>query len=492
MATTASDHHRHRRGLLRPRNVIGAIVLLIIAFAAVMTVRAMLATPTISVDYRERLTEMAAEGQPTGSNGWPAITDAAIRAVETLELTQDEVNRRFERDDPSAPRLSMRLEVLLPGTQDDSAPQRAREMAAAGMVALEEAGIFDQLDDARDAPRFVRDYGSGGPVIEVLLPDLSPLRTLASVCRVRMWQAAQAGDWDAYVRALDDGLLLADATARQMMLVEQFTGMAIAGLILGEVRMTLLEHAVDPAIITRIEATIDGRLPLASMSRAMEGERMSLHDVVQRTHTDDGTGDGMLILASMAELSASTGAPGPSVGGYPITNVIGYFLPSRKETIARGDAYYDTTIARIDGTSVDPATAELASRELPPQFRLLHIMLPAHDAVTVRQMHDATLRGTIIMLALERHAADTGAYPETLESLAPAFLPALPKDPLAGDGAFIYEQLDDGGYRLYSVGANGVDDGGVESPGLNRPDGDIMLTKPRIEEAADGGVRSAG
>ena len=77
------------------------------------------------------------------------------------------------------------------------------------------------------------------------------------------------------------------------------------------------------------------------------------------------------------------------------------------------------------------------------------------------------LGGVRLMLALEIYRDEQGGYPESLDALAPGILDAIPEDPFAADGRFVYRRIDRSsdehgrGYLLYSVGADGVDDGGV-------------------------------
>lgn len=60
---------------------------------------------------------------------------------------------------------------------------------------------------------------------------------------------------------------------------------------------------------------------------------------------------------------------------------------------------------------------------------------------------------------LELYRRKTGAHPHSLEQLVPDFLPKLPDDPASGR-PFIYRRQDDGSFLLYSVGFNGIDQGG--------------------------------
>jgi hypothetical protein len=66
--------------------------------------------------------------------------------------------------------------------------------------------------------------------------------------------------------------------------------------------------------------------------------------------------------------------------------------------------------------------------------------------------------------ALERFRLAQGQYPATLEALVPGYLRQVPADILARTHSNLkYHRTDEGGFRLYSVGLNRVDDGGKPS-----------------------------
>ena len=66
---------------------------------------------------------------------------------------------------------------------------------------------------------------------------------------------------------------------------------------------------------------------------------------------------------------------------------------------------------------------------------------------------------TITAIALKRYQLKLGNFPADLNSLVPDFLPAVPLDPVDGQ-PLRYRRNADGTFLLYSVGENGVDDGG--------------------------------
>lgn len=76
--------------------------------------------------------------------------------------------------------------------------------------------------------------------------------------------------------------------------------------------------------------------------------------------------------------------------------------------------------------------------------------------------------------ALERFRLAQGQYPDALEALAPKYLQQVPADILAARAATLkYVRAADGGFKLYSVGFSGVDDGGKPNPSID-PHGDIL------------------
>jgi hypothetical protein len=73
---------------------------------------------------------------------------------------------------------------------------------------------------------------------------------------------------------------------------------------------------------------------------------------------------------------------------------------------------------------------------------------------------EARRRIIVAALALERFHGKHGAYPQNLAELAPEFLKAAPLDFMDGQ-PLRYRLTEDGHFVLYSVGLDGVDDGGV-------------------------------
>ena len=76
---------------------------------------------------------------------------------------------------------------------------------------------------------------------------------------------------------------------------------------------------------------------------------------------------------------------------------------------------------------------------------------------------EAAKQLTITAIALKRYHLKYGNYPADLNSLVPEFVSAIPLDPVDGQ-PLRYRRNVDGTFLLYSIGADGLDDGGDPSP----------------------------
>jgi len=97
--------------------------------------------------------------------------------------------------------------------------------------------------------------------------------------------------------------------------------------------------------------------------------------------------------------------------------------------------------------------------------------------------HESMVNQIRIFCALKKYFLEHNRWPEQLSELAITGVPDILTDPLCGK-PFVYE-LTEQGFRLYSLGANGEDDGGEHLPKENKDD---ILLWPRIQLDSDGEV----
>lgn len=90
---------------------------------------------------------------------------------------------------------------------------------------------------------------------------------------------------------------------------------------------------------------------------------------------------------------------------------------------------------------------------------LMGLLAPAIAKVQAAQdRNEQVSRNLQVAFALAAYRADNGRYPAKLDDLAPKYIAAVPGDHFAGK-PLIYKPTDKG-YLFYSVGPNGMDEGG--------------------------------
>jgi hypothetical protein len=114
---------------------------------------------------------------------------------------------------------------------------------------------------------------------------------------------------------------------------------------------------------------------------------------------------------------------------------------------------------------------------------LSSLLLPAVSNVHVAQSRQLAMNRLLhIQIAVELFRRENdGQVPEDLDQLTPEYFQQLPVDPFTGK-AFAYKVLDGGGYKVYSLGRNGIDqqepDDAAIDAGLRNDDCIYILPEP--------------
>ena len=214
----------------------------------------------------------------------------------------------------------------------------------------------------------------------------------------------------------------------------------------------------------------------------MGAERLMWIDLEQRLFTDDGQGNGwfrldrstLLPLVSMLE-STSGGMPGSGPGGsMAFTDILpvisspaaALMIADRRETrdmfeewakrFEEASALPMRERARIDALG---AEFERAVRAQPIRFLLPRLFMPALSKAFHAYAQDrAWATAATTACAAARFHRDTGAWPARAEDLVPKYMASVPEDPWTGKPVLMSTYGD--GFRIWSVGRDGVDDRG--------------------------------
>ncbi|MCP3904157.1 MAG: ADP-ribosylglycohydrolase family protein [Planctomycetes bacterium] len=451
-------------------------------------VSTMLATPNVAVDYRHemRARQEALLGVDGAEAAWRRLVDVLDRAARRERAVSDAWERRalaqdFVRRD--AYDIGMvewnfvRLGPAIPVGVE-------REIEA--LAAMEADGVFDDLATMVGGTIGLRPSSSSNDTaMSMTILEGMPVRTnargLATALAASMRLALAAGDEDELVAAFAQLLILSETIGHQRSLLDSLVGTAIVALALRELRHELDEAEVGDETCQRL-AEVIRRYRQPPLSLALEGERASFHDFVQRAFSDDGSGDGHLIprFANVIE--------DPSIGQLLPALRSRFLMGTRREHVTLFDEVMDEAIAFTRLPIEERAAAgapvlEPGDSREERRLQLVWIMLPAIGKTLLQEQSTVMdSEATVIMLAIERFENQHGRPPAALEELVPEFLPAVPTDPLHG-GPFGYRLLADDpagrAFVLYSFGADGNDDWPDDPVWRNRSPNDIVLNRPR-------------
>ncbi len=324
------------------------------------------------------------------------------------------------------------------------------------------------------------------PMFSILLPHLAQLRTAARILAVDMFAAAEIGDGERATRDAEAGIALSIHAQEGRFLVNDLVGVSLRRMTLGRM-MALLEW--KPELFTDSQLA---RMQAAAMSVPaqlqhlnLDSERLGFNDVVQRMYTDNGNGDGWFrpSLAQMEALGLAMAlgetnpdAPGDmtqrmtAASGVILAPLAALYVAGRRDMLDR----YNTIISRYEEDASLPLRdfdhsrgaesdneIEMMMGGTAERWRwcLVSFLTPAlGKASHVSAVGRAACLATATGYAAERYRRAHGAWPNAASDLVPAFMATVPEDPWSGKPVLMSSDAD--GFRIWSIGRDGVDDRG--------------------------------
>lgn len=313
-------------------------------------------------------------------------------------------------------------------------------------------------------------------LVGVLLPHLGEMRKLARVVALDAHAAAAERDRARFVADVAALLGIADQNLDGAYMISGLVGCAVYEL----ARTTASDHLLTEGFLTEDDLRALAHRFGARSHLAIDvvGERRMFDDIIQRFYSDDGHGDGRLVRSAefdrlFDEFGIARPKALPAWKAYqPIQSLM---LPSRKELSGQVEAFaaraaadealpswrhderaVDRLHRRLMGSGLNSIMPILAALQGDQDTSMIANALASRDRVAARR--DAFL----VVIALELHRRRHGSYPQRLDELVPGTLPEVPPDPMDGR-PMRYRPPARPGERpmLYSVGCDGVDDGGV-------------------------------
>ncbi len=420
-------------------------------------------SPSPSVDYREQL-NAAARAVPEDQRSWPLYREVLLE-MEPLPEFEGLPHPSEDRWDE--------VEVYLESQQEFIEKLRqASRLEGFGLILgydypPEDLELWPHL--AEDDLMFGNWLGEGA-LWEVVLPHIQGLRDLNTALLLDAHRAAAYGDGATAIEDLRAACNMAiQLREHPILLIDLISNTRVlaAASVAGELLAKDAELFTDEQLESLAEM-ID--LPDSKYIPRFIWERRSAYDLVQRTYSDNGKGDGRLTLKGARAIAfvEEGWSPQPS-SGEALAGVMKMFqAASRRETLEVFDQLYDfadqqTAIPLWELDDDSMFDAELGRFGLDPSRPLQHpvvtISLFSLDRALMSAQFSMGRRDAMkVAVALEQYRRAHGDWPSSLEELVPRLLAVVPPDRF--DGEPLRYVMVDGQPVLYSVGADRDDDGG--------------------------------
>ncbi len=339
------------------------------------------------------------------------------------------------------------------------------ELAREAVRRYEKAGLLERLDGLGGIRRYEpailpATVTAGFPAGR---SDQTPLRELWQASLARLRREHAAGDRAAVVR-----------TVATLMSLQRriLSGIHTFDFQYGGDAMWTLNTAIGPVLTAADEAALAEMARLCAMydlsstiATAMAGGELCLNQATALLYSDASkTRWGLLSLDTTygLPLTLATWMESRSLGrlqynldenttAFKKMALLANLLPRERPIPAGLNAPPDL---------IDSSWVRLSDRH-------------AHEGVKTIDRLKLSWRALETRIALERYKRRHGSYPGTLDLLVPEFLAGVPQEPWSA-GPLHYKVLPTPdefgrGYTLYSVGEDGVDDGGKMQPDPGRP-----------------------
>lgn len=470
---------------------IAGVVVLYAGFAAYLHFQ----SPVIRVDALAAFRNRLAKPATPKDDAWPQYRSAFLAlglAAGDPEQASEGAKAVGEGPYPGMPAWNAAV-AWIEAPERQAALATLRAAAARPVFGFPAAREFDALDTklfGEDAARRMRELVAARddptmvPMLGVLLPQLSNARSAARILSTDALRAAERGEGDRFVDDIEAIVRMSVHVADGRIMIGDLVGMAIRSLATGRAIAALewKPDLLDGAQLARLQRAFES-VPPALRRLDLGAERLIWLDVEQRFFTDDGRGNGWFRLDRKALLpfvgtteSSSLTNGGALGGGTPPTASLAaatlsgpaaaLIVQDRKST----HAFFEQMATRFEEASAlplrDHAKITAADREFheevaadPVGLLLPRILMPAFGQAARSYAVDRSWQDAMVTTcAALRFRADTGAWPARAEDLVPKYLPAVPLDPWTGTP--IRMATDAGGFRVWSTGEDGRDDGG--------------------------------
>jgi len=307
------------------------------------------------------------------------------------------------------------------------------------------------------------------PSVNTLFPHMVRHPMLMKLLRCEAMVAAHDGRRDEAYRALQDVLALNDVLSDELMLFAGLRALACHALCLNAILETVSLTPLTDAQLADLQSRIASAEDRPSLRLAYLGERAVMFESLSWAYAMDDIAE--IDFYCVARSSAWRLLPGS--------------MYLDQEALLRIESKLcDAARLPLQQAVAQATKIEQESLPVPSYCRCAQMLLPSMaKAFTIWSRKLATSRAAQAALAAERFRLVNGRWPTSLGQLQPEYLSEIPQDPFS-EGPLKFA-ADDRGVRIWSIGSDGVDDGGkvrqLESVRRTKDDGDEGAFLPSVD-----------
>jgi len=428
------------------------LYLLLILLAVHLT-----ATAITGVMLSRELARLRARGEPLRLQDMaPKVPAGERNAADVYQQAFDSL-RLSEQEKVAVDDVAASLEGWDPPTPEERL--LARQAVAAN------SRYFALLEEASRIPACAFPVKWGGDPLAMMFPHLARLRQAARRLALHARFASDEGRPDDAARDFLVIMRIEDHIQREPTVIALLVACALQSIAMKELPRTLSSGDPSADLLRQLQAQVQVLRQADTAGHALRGERacsLAIFDLVRARKggsiadlTDNGERPSRwrrLALASYPTL------------GRPLLNLDELtFLRFSAQTVAAADLPYPASMDQLKA-----AREELERTPLSRAYLARMISPVLERAIMTFALRDARLGLDWYAAQLKLCRYQHGRYPAALPDLPSPPAP-LSLDPFSGQP--YHYRLEGDGFRLWSVGENGVDDGGSDEVPKTGPGG---------------------
>lgn len=289
------------------------------------------------------------------------------------------------------------------------------------------------------------------------IPHVTPLRNVARVYRLRALAELSAGQTDAAFEDVRLCLRLADTLKNEPVLISFLVSSSLRELAVQPIWEGLATHRWNDRQLAALQAEFANTDELTGFATVMRGERLfsyhafrwTMKQPTERRLQIIETGEG-----HPSGLESFINKAWPTGWWYQNMLTIDRCHTELLQPVI------DPQRRRLDPSTLKGVDEKALKKPTSPYNVLSKLLLPAFaNCAKIAAASQTTVDEIIVACAVERCRLAKGALPDKLDALLPEFLAKIPTDVI--DGQPLRYRREGDRFKLWSVGWNEKDDGGV-------------------------------